>query len=276
MFLSVTHSSKISGSGARRWRNIAATVTAAVVILISLWGARVWKGEASVLEALNSHDASARKQAAWRVGQGGYPKAAALIRNLLADGNLADSDVRETHVYVLGQLGDASDFDLLSELLTGDESGYVRQSAWLSAARCDPAGCRALLESVPLSSDVWDRIGTAKARLQLRDAGGIHELLGFAAEGDLNQRVASGRALYASLAPALTALGRWPLEAAVNADGSWPRELVDEIGQRCAGMDLQTLVNQTWTHVERSQSVIRNKARLTGARDRLARFLLPR
>ena len=250
-------------------------VAAAVIILISLWGARVWKGEASVLEALNSHDAGAQKQAAWRVGRGGYPKSAALIRNLLGDGNVADSDVRETHVYALGQLGDARDFDLLSGLLTSDESGYVRQSAWLSAARCDPARCRALLESIPMSSDAWDRIGTAKAQLQLRDTQGIQELLRFAAVGDSNQRVVCGRALYASLAAALTALGRWPLEAAVNADGSWPSELVDEVGRRCAPVDLHTLLNQMRAHVERSQDVIRSKARLTGARERIARFLLP-
>ena len=276
MSFGVTHSSKTTGPGARRRRNIAVAVAATVVILISLWGARVWKGESSVLDALNSHDAAARKQAAWRVSQGGYPKAAALIRNLLADGNVVDSDVREAHVYALGQLADANDFELFSELLTRDKSGYVRQSAWLSAARCDPAGCRAVLESIAAPSDVWDRIGRAKARLQLRDTHGIHELLRFAAEGDSNQRVVCGRALYASLAPALTALGRWPLEAAVNADGSWPRELVDEVGRRCAAVDLHTLMNQMWAHVERSQDVIRSKARLTGARDRIARFLLPR
>ncbi len=127
-----------------------------------------------------------------------------------------------------------------------------------------------------MSGDVWDRIGTAKARLQLRDTRGIHELLRFAVEGESNQRVVCGRALYASLAPALTALGRWPLEAAVNADGSWPRELADEVGRRCAPLDLRTLVDQVWTHVERSEDVIRSKARLTGARDRIAGFLLPR
>ena len=44
----------------------------------------------------------------------------------------------------------------------------------------------------------------------------------------------------------------------------------------CSGMDLNAVGNKVWTHVERAVHVIRNKARLTGARNRIARFLLPR
>ena len=164
----------------------------------------------------------------------------------------------------------------LSGLLVNDQSGYVRQAAWLAAARSDPDRCRDLLNSPPRNTGVWDRIGAAQARLQLHDTRGVDELLRFAARGDPGQRTFAGRALYRTLAPAMTAVGRWPLNASVNPDGSWPRELVDEVERRLRRLDLHALMRETWVHVQRSDRIIRTKARLAGARDRIARILFSR
>lgn len=270
-----TTNARHTGTNARRRILVPAIITV-VILAATLWFGRVLTHENSVLNALRSTDAATRKQAAWRVAGGGYPKAASLLRRLLSDRRIAEADVRESHVYALGQLGDARDFDLLSGLLVNDQSGFVRQAAWLAAARADPGRCLALLASAPMSTEAWDRIGSAQARLQLRDTRAVDELLHLAAEGDTGQRAVAGRILYRTLAPAMTAVGRWPLDATVNPDGSWPHELVDQVERRLRFLDPHSLMNDTWVHVQRSDRIIRAKARLAGARDRIAGILFSR
>ncbi len=259
-----------------RRRFLATAIIATVIVASTVLLIRVLTHENSVLSALRSNDAGARKRAAWRVADGGHPKSASLMRRLLFDRNTAEADVRESYVYALGQFADASDFDLLSELVVDDPSGYVRQAAWLAAARSDPQRCRAMLTSRAMSTEIWDRIGAAQARLQVRDPSGVGELLLLAADGDPGQRTFAGRALYRTLAPAMTAVGRWPLDASVNPDGSWPRELVDEVEGRLQRLDLHSLMQEMWVHVQRSDRIIRAKARLAGARDRIAGILFSR
>ena len=263
-------------SPATRRRILVPAVITVVIVAATLWIGRVLTRENSVLNDLRLRDAGVRKRAAWRVTGGGYPKAASLIHRLLSDRGIAEADVRESHVYALGQLGDASNFDLLGDLLVNDQSGFVRQAAWLAAARSDPDRCRALLNLPAMRTETWDRIGAAQARLQLRDARGVDELLRFAAQGDPGQRTVAGRALYRTLAPAMTAAGRWPLDASANPDGSWPRELVEQVERRLRRLDLHSLMNNMWIHVQRSDGIIRAKARLAGARDRIAGILFSR
>ncbi len=61
----------------------------------------------------------------------------------LADGGEALADVREAFVYSLGQHEQTRHFDIVADLALADPSGYVRQSAWLAAARIAPHRFRA-------------------------------------------------------------------------------------------------------------------------------------
>ncbi len=258
---------------ARRRKGAIALFGIAIVVAAGWW-LHTWADERSLLSGLRSDDPSDRKRSAWQVAEGGYPKAAVLIRRLLRGGSVEDGDVRESYVYALGRLGRAADYDLLKRVLERDESGFVRQAAWVAAARVDPDRCEALLSSTPTSGDAWRRIGMAQAWLELPDVRGVGTLLEFAAGDDPGRRAIAGRTLYRTLGPALTAAGRWPLGASPNADGSWPQNLVAEVARRVDEVNLQTLLLETRKHVERSRRIQRSKARLSGARDRMAEFLV--
>lgn len=185
----------------------------------------------------------------------------------------SDPDVREAYVYALGRSAATGYFSVIAGVVRGDPHPYVRQTAWLAAARLDAERFRALAAELPPGDDPWDRIGLAAAWVELGDPRGTPDLLRWAVEGDAQQRRTASLALYRGVAPLLEAVGRWPLSQPVVEGESWSPELVAEIARRCAGLDLAALAADTRPHVRRAALVRRNVSRLNAARARLTRLL---
>ncbi|MEW6251545.1 MAG: hypothetical protein AB1716_12930, partial [Planctomycetota bacterium] len=122
--------------------------------------------------------------------------------------------------------------------------------------------------------DPWDQLGRAELRLALGDVRGAPALLHWAAHGEADVRLIACRALHDSVGPVLEAVGRWPLTAERPAAAPWPAELVAEVSKRCAGLDLQSLADGLRQQLARSAPVRRDLARITGARERIARLIL--
>jgi hypothetical protein len=242
---------------------------------LSLWFAGFHR-QRSVLADLDAADQQVRKEAAWAIAERPFESAVALVRQRLGNGAEPSADVRESLVYALGYAGSRIDYDLLRRVSETDASGYVRQAALLAAARIDPDRCRRhVAQPAPVEAgfEAWDSLGRAQARLVLGDAAGVPPLLEHALGKDASRRQVACRALYKWLRPALVSAGRWPLDARVQVGETWPDELVRTVAQRCAELDLDRLLTQTRLHEQRSSVVRRNTARLTGARERLARIL---
>lgn len=273
----MTHASDRSSPQPRRaWRYRSVIVATALGTLGA--GAayayrqfRAARLESKVLGMIDSDDVERRKRGAWAAAEFSLNRAYQRIQDSMSEE--PSPAAREAFIYALGRRGSADDFDRLIAYARGDASGYVRQAAWVAAARSDPTRTRGLLEPLPPGGGPWDKLGVAQAWLVLRDVRGIDKLFDFAAGDDHSRRIIAARALSKAVRPVLDSLGRWPLDADAQLGQAWPRGLVDEVRRRCARIDLQTALEHTDYYWERSQQVRRNKARLTGARERIAGFL---
>lgn len=254
----------------QRWLR---SVAAALPVLAALPIGACRSEADEVLALLRAADPDARQRGAWRAAREPTAAALELMAAQLAAGREASPDVRESYVYALGRAGAVRYFDLVAQAVRGDESAFVRQAAWLAAARLDPARFRALAAEVPVGDDPWDRIGLAAAWLTLGDLRGVPDLLDGAADGTPAQRQVCSLALSRGLAPLLEAAGRWPLDAWLRESETWPEALVAEVRRRCLGLDLQAIADDTLAHAARQAALRRNVARLTGARERIARLL---
>lgn len=254
------------------------------------------------LAQLTSTDPAERKQAAWKIGDDMPDQAAALLEALATE---KDSDVREAMIYSAGRCGERL---LAAEMLAGgessrqetadrlrgetgkddmqsrifdaardramhDESGYVRAAAWLAAARTDPERSRALLATVGSTTDAWDQIGVAQAWAELADLRGLEVAMHWTVSGNEAQRQVASRALSKFVAPLLEAVGRWPLEADLKDGKPWTPQLVEQVRERIAGLDLNALARDTMEKIAKADRVRRHTAKLNKARDRIRRVL---
>jgi hypothetical protein len=230
--------------------------------------------DARLVRLLRVGSTEQRKQAAWRVAEERAGVEASLaIRPRLEAGEEPDPDVREAYVYALGRVGAAGFADTVEDLARTDDSGYVRAAAWLALARIDADYFRQSVAAQPAPEHPWDRIGVAQGWAEHGDYRGLDELLHWAGHGDHGQRVVAGRALLNRVAPLLKALGRWPLDAEVQPGEPWSPELAADVTHRIQDLELESLAREVWRRFEATRQIRRNVARLTGARERLARLL---
>lgn len=240
------------------------------------WMRTQTRADRAALQLLQSRASESRQAGAWLAAREHTPRAWAYVARALEQRQEPDPGVREAYVYALGRSGEGSFFDTVSDVVQTDPGAYVRQAAWLAAARIDPERFRALPASVTPSDDPWDRIGRAAGWLEIGDLRGVDELLHWAVAGDAEQRRVADLALYRTVAPALEAAGRWPIEFTVREGELWPPALVAEVQSRCRGTDLQAIADDTCPHVQRAAPVRRNVARLDDARAHLTRWLFTR
>lgn len=225
------------------------------------------------LRLLRSQDPASRKLGAWLAAGDHIPEALRYIAMQLHDRREPDANVRESYVYALGRSGDPALLNLVAAAAASDASAYVRQAAWLAAARLDPQRFQVLASRPADHDEPWDQIGRACAWLETGDIRGVDELLRWAVDGTPQQRPVAARALSRSLAPLLDAAGRWPIQFTIEEGQPWPAPLVNEIRQRCQELDLQTIADDTRPHVAHAAPARRNVVRLTHTRARLARLL---
>lgn len=244
-----------------------------------MWS-RGWADRAALAQ-LQSHDPAVRRQGAQLAARAEAPAAWRCMAALLSAGGAEsgsapaepDPGVREAYVYALGRSGVAGYFPVIAGVIRTDAHPYVRQTAWLAAARLDPERFRALAAALPPGDEPADRIGRGAAWVELGDPRGAPDLLRWAVEGDAQQRKTASLALSRGVAPLLEAVGRWPRSQRVAEEEPWSLELVAEVARRCAGLDLAALADDTRPHVRRAALVRRNVSRLNAARARLTRLL---
>ncbi len=254
---------------------LATTVAALIGATVGAWW---WSNrfDREALALLESPEPEYRKLGAWLAAGHPAPRAQTVIADRLARGVETDAGVRESYVYALGRTGRAEFFDTIATVLRQEQEPYVRQAAWVAAARTNPDGFRRLAAEVPETDAQWDRLGRACAWLEAGDMRAVGVLFDFAAGPDAEHRRVASHALYRLVAPLLEAAGRWPLGAAVGDADTWSSALVAEIRRRCNEIDLQAVADDTRPHIQRSAFIRRNVWRLTSTRDRLARVLLRR
>jgi|GEM_PF-1188563 len=247
-----------------------------IVLLATALGGWWWcnRFDREAVALLESPEPEYRKLGAWLTASHAAPRARSMIAERLRSGVENDASVRESYVYALGRAAQPEFFEIIAAVIRQERAPYVRQAAWVAAARTNPAGFRRLADEVPESDAGWDRLGRACAYLEIGDMRGVTTLLDFAAGPDAEHRRVASHALYRLVAPLLEAAGRWPLAAAVRDTDTWPPELVAEIRRRCEELDLQAVADDTRPHLGRSAFIRRNVWRLTSTRDRLARLLL--
>jgi hypothetical protein len=249
------------------------------------WQTARARQDRAALELLRSAEPESRKRGAWVAAQHRTPRAwqhiaAALERR---DRWETDAGVRESYVHALGRSGQSQYFSVVAQVacpqgeasasISPDPDGYVRQAAWLAAARLDPQRFRGLAAQAPPADDPWDQIGLSSAWLEVGDLRGIDQLLHWAEAGTLPQRQAASLALLRGVAPLLEAAGRWPIRFVVREGQVWPSELVAEVRRRCRSLDLRAIADDTRPHLARATSVHRNVGRLNSMRARLVRLL---
>ncbi len=259
----------------RRW--LPAMVVAAIAAGTSAtlgWRLLVWYRSSRIMQLLQAGSPDSRKAGAWEAADRKTPRAIGFIADQLAASAEPDPQVRESYVYALGRAGGPQHFDLVAALIEREPAGWVRQAAWLAAARLAPERFAELAARHGDSEQPWDQIGVAAAWLELGDVRGVEVLLHWAVRGDAGQRQASSAAMYRRLAPLLEALGRWPLRAQPAEGQTWSPELVAAIADRCRQLDLPAIAADLRRALERSAGLRRDLGRLNGARRRLARLLL--
>lgn len=198
-----------------------------------------------------------------------------MIRAAVREGTERDPRALEAFVYALGLVGAASDWDLLAGVARQHPDGYVRQAAWLAAARIDDDHCRSLLAGAPYVGDDWERLGRAAAQCELGSADGIPVLLEMARDGSDAQRVVASRCIAKYVKPALEALGRWPLDLEAPAGAAWRTDELERIAARCGAPNLASVIASVEVNERRSREIRRKQLRLTRARERIARVLFP-
>ena len=204
-----------------RWRRRFALALAALGTLFLGTCAVAWESfttrhDRAALRLLESADPDARRLGAALAAREEAPQAVRMIARVLAQQGEPDPAVRESCVHALGRHGQLADFDIAANIVQNDPDPYVRQVAWVAAARLDPERFRGLAGQTPGGDDPWDQIGRAGAWLEIGDVRGVDELLHWAAEGDPHQRRVASLALYRGVAPLLEAVGRWPIQHTVS------------------------------------------------------------
>ncbi len=224
---------------------------------------------------LRSPEADVRQRAAWVAADERLEECLATIRTAVREGRERDPRALEAFVYALGLVGAPGDWDLLAGVAQTHPDGYVRQAAWLAAARVSPERCGELLKGAPEPDNDWDRLGRASAQCELGDVAGVPALLELAGRGDDAQRVIASRSLAKYVKPALESLGRWPLDLEAPVGAAWRGEDLVRIAARCDAPGLGAVLASAATHEQRSREIRRKQLRLTRARDRIARILFP-
>jgi hypothetical protein len=256
-----------------------------VVACPFVWQVLHTRQDQAALELLRSPEPESRKRGAWLAAEHRTPRAwqhiaAALDRR---DRWETDAGARESYVHALGRSGQRQYFDAVAQAACPqrqapasaqpDPDGYVRQAAWLAAARLDPQRFRELAAQTPPADDPWDQIGLSGAWLEVGDLRGVDQLLHWAEAGTLPQRQVASLALLRGVAPLLEAAGRWPIQFVVREGQAWPSELVAEVRRRSRSLDLRAIADDTRPHLARAASVHRNVGRLNSMRARLVRLL---
>jgi HEAT repeat protein len=267
------------------WRVAAVLGLAGALLAVALeWIVpRAWRAVADrqIIELLSSPDQQARKEGAWRSAARPPGPPTELIIAELSQGRERDPGVRESFAYALGRLRLQRCLPLLLRVAREDPSGYVRQAAWIAAARVDFARFREAareLESSRASNsedsaDTWGRIGIAAARMEHDDLSDLQFLLDVAASGTDFQRNIAGVALNRYLRPLLRAAGRWPLKTEISAEGAWSPAFVAEIRRRAASLDLAQIAAYSRPEQQGTESLRRMIRRIYGARARVVRVL---
>lgn len=221
--------------------------------------------------ALASDDARVRKQAAWRAIEEPDPFSEVALTQMVLGGE-EDAAVREACVYALGRIGKPENFAAVEFAIDLDDSGVVRASAWVAAARLDPDHCRRLLESAK-SGDEWDRLGVAHARLLLGDVSDVATLLTLAESSDWGLSCGAGAALQRGLRPLLEAIGRWPLKSDPPLNAPWPAGLIATVRERSNEIDLAALAADTLPRIAEARRAKRGIEKVKTARERISAWL---
>lgn len=274
--VTATPVSRSEGRPARRW--MLALVLGVLAIAVPTAGILVPErlrahDDWVAVQLLAADSVELRQAGARQAARSDMYLAHAVIAQALAEQREAEPGLREAYVYALGRSGNSRYCEFLEEVVLTDTDGYVRQAAWLAAARLDPGQFRAWADQVPPRDDGWDRIGRAAAWLETSDVRGIDELLHWAVAGDDEQRRVAVLALYRGVAPLLEAAGRWPIQFDVREGDSWSPELVAAVQTRCGELNLQAIADDTRPHAAQAAIVRRNLGRLNAARAYLVRWL---
>jgi hypothetical protein len=246
----------------------------AFMVLAALTNAPGVRVDREIVRLLKSPDPQDRKRGAWLAVERREVIAKSIMAFTLEQRTEADPDVREAFIYALGRMG-FSDWHLVARYAREDESGYVRQAAWLALARIQPLEFADLVRKRE-KPDSWDRLGIAQGWLVLGDTRGLADLFEAALDGQEGQATIAGRALSRDLRPPLDVAGRWPLGFVPPEGQPWPPELVREVQKRCQEVDVAAVIADSRPHLEKAQQVSRNLLRLTRARERIAGTLFAR
>lgn len=255
----------------------------AVVVLLVLvggyYGVRFWqhrgraaRQRATIAQCLKSPDPAVRMRGAEQAGASRSPELISRL-HMACMGDEHDDAVRAVAVAALGMCDDPNQFAAVEFVVDVDASGPVRAAAWLAAARLDPRRAQELLERHADRTDAWDRLGQAQARLCAGDARDLAVILDAAASNDAVLARSAAEALGRWLRPVLDAAGRWPLTANPPAVGPWPRELVEELRQRCAALDMVAATLETRRALDRAVVARRMERRLATGREQIAAVL---
>jgi hypothetical protein len=227
----------------------------------------------TVLQMLSSDKSEHRKIGAWLAADTGCVAGLDFIARAVELGLERVPDVKEAYVYALGRSGRREHFGIVASVATGDSSGYVRQAAWLAAARIDPDRFRELAAKIDDSADLWDRMGVSIGLLEIGDCSRLAYLFEAALDGSADHKLIACNALYRNVGPLLEAVGRWPIGARAYRGRTWPPEFLDEVRKRCAELDLQALAEDTRPQMAAAKRLQRDARRLASARNWVARLL---
>ncbi len=227
---------------------------------------------ARLAEQLSSANPAERIDAAWHFIDSPEPDIETRLTAGLM-GDEPDAEVREAYAGALGRFAHPRNLGPLRHAIDLDTSGEVRASAWLAVARVDRAAFETACAEKGPAADPWDQIGQAQGRLHLFDMSGVPTLLHFAGHGEQAERIIASKAVFKNLRPLLDSVGRWPIEATQHEGVAYPTELTEEIARRCDGLDLAMISRDIAQHSQEAERIKRTIRRLTGGRERIARFL---
>ena len=242
----------------------------AVVVVAGLWRTAA---ERQVMHLLTSPHEEARRQGAWQAVKRSSRPAADFMYAALSQDRELSPGVRESYVYAMGRMPLKSALPLLLRLARTDESGFVRQAAWVTAARLNFEQFRAAAREVENRADTWDRIGIAAALIEADDCSQLDLLFDAAANGDDFQRNIAGAVLRRYLRPLMQAAGRWPVNADISVDGIWSPAFIAEVRRRAASLNLPQIAAYSRPEQQGTEALRRAIGRIYGARARLVHAL---